>query len=85
MLWPGTLQSLRPHYALTLKPWVDRLEASAARARAAAGEEVYRTWRLYMAAARRDFEEGALDVAQLLARPLSDAPAGLPLRPWWHE
>ena len=77
-------QSLRPHYALTLKAWVERLEASADRARELVGEEVYRTWRLYMAAARGGFEEGSLDVAQLLlARPGPGGPAELPLRPWW--
>jgi cyclopropane-fatty-acyl-phospholipid synthase len=79
------VQSLRPHYALTLKAWVERLEASAGEARALVGEEVYRTWRLYMAAARGGFEEGSLDVAQLLlARPGPRGPAALPLRPWWH-
>ena len=79
------VQSLRPHYALTLRAWVERLEASASRARALAGEEVFRTWRIYMAAARRGFEDGSLDVAQmLLARPDADGPAALPLRPWWH-
>ena len=78
-------QRLRPHYALTLKAWVERLEANAEHARELAGEEVFRTWRLYMAAARRGFEDGSLDVAQvLLARPDSTGPADLPLRPWWH-
>jgi cyclopropane-fatty-acyl-phospholipid synthase len=80
------VQSLRPHYALTLKAWVERLEASAERARELAGDEVYRTWRLYMAAAQRGFEEGSLDVAQLLlARPGANRPAELPLRPWWLQ
>ena len=80
------VQSLRPHYALTLKAWVERLEASADRARELVDEEVYRTWRIYMAAARRGFEDGSLDVAQLLlARPEPDGPAPLPLRPWWHR
>jgi len=79
------VQSLRPHYALTLKAWVERLEASTDEARALVGEEVYRTWRLYMAAARGGFEMGSLDVAQLLlARPGPDGPAKLPLRPWWQ-
>ena len=79
------VQSLRPHYALTLKAWVDRLEASADRARELVDEEVYRTWRIYMAAARRGFEDGSLDVAQLLlARPGNEGPARLPLRPWWQ-
>ena len=77
-------QSLRPHYALTLQAWVRRLEAHADDARRLAGDEVYRTWRLYMAAARRGFETGALDVIQvLLARPAVDGPAPRPLRPWW--
>jgi cyclopropane-fatty-acyl-phospholipid synthase len=77
-------QSLRPHYALTLKAWVSRLEVAADRARALVDEEVYRTWRLYMAAARGGFEDGSLDVAQLLlARSATDRPADLPLRPWW--
>jgi len=77
-------QSLRPHYALTLKAWVERLEASAERARELVDEEVYRTWRLYMAGARSGFEEGSLDVAQLLlGRSQWSGPAALPLRPWW--
>ncbi len=79
------VQRLRPHYALTLKAWVGRLEASADRARELVGEEVFRTWRLYMAAARTGFEDGSLDVAQLLlARPDDHGPAQLPLRPWWQ-
>lgn len=79
------VQRLRPHYALTLKAWVERLEAAADRARELVGEEVFRTWRIYMAAARRGFEDGSLDVAQLLlARPGADGPAALPLRPWWE-
>ena len=80
------VESLRPHYALTLKAWVERLEASADRARELVDEEVYRTWRIYMAAARRGFDDGSLDVAQLLlARPEPAGPAALPLRPWWHR
>ena len=79
------VQRLRQHYALTLKAWVERLEASADRARELVGEEVFRTWRIYMAASRRGFEDGSLEVAQLLlARPADDGPARLSLRPWWH-
>jgi len=78
------VQLLRPHYALTLRAWVARLERAWDAAVEAAGEEVARTWRLYMAGARRGFERGELDVAQLLlARPLADGtPAARPLRPW---
>jgi cyclopropane-fatty-acyl-phospholipid synthase len=78
------VQSLRPHYALTLAAWVARLEASWDEAVAAAGEEVARTWRLYMSAARLGFERGDLDVCQLLlAKPDRGSPARVPLRPWW--
>jgi cyclopropane-fatty-acyl-phospholipid synthase len=78
------VQSLRPHYALTLAAWVARLEANWDAALAAAGEEVARTWRLYMSAAQLGFERGDLDVCQLLlAKPDRDGPARLPLRPWW--
>jgi len=78
------VQALRPHYALTLEAWVSRLEANWEAAVAAAGEEVARTWRLYMSAARRGFESGDLDVAQLLfARPGPQGPAERPVRPWW--
>ncbi len=78
------LQSLRPHYALTLAAWIARLEKGWDEAVAAAGAEVARTWRLYMSAARLGFEHGDLDVCQLLlARPDPNGPARLPLRPWW--
>jgi cyclopropane-fatty-acyl-phospholipid synthase len=79
------VESLRPHYALTLAAWVRGLEAHWDAAVAAAGEEVARTWRLYMTAARLGFEHGDLDVFQmLLARPAEDGPASRPLRPWWR-
>jgi cyclopropane-fatty-acyl-phospholipid synthase len=78
------VQSLRAHYALTLAAWVERLEASWDAAVTAAGEEVARTWRLYMSGARLGFERAELDVCQLLlAKPGVDGPAVLPLRPWW--
>jgi cyclopropane-fatty-acyl-phospholipid synthase len=78
------VQSLRAHYALTLAAWVARLEANWAAAVDAAGEEVARTWRLYMSAARLGFERGELDVCQLLlVKPADGRPAGVPLRPWW--
>ncbi len=79
------VQSLRPHYALTLAAWVSRLEARWDEAVAAAGAEVARTWRLYLSGARLGFERGDLDVCQLLlARPQGRGrPAEVPLRPWW--
>jgi cyclopropane-fatty-acyl-phospholipid synthase len=79
------VQSLRQHYALTLAAWVSRLESHWDEAVAAAGDEVCRTWRLYMSAARGGFEHGDLDVCQLLLakRRQDGSPADVPLRPWW--
>lgn len=60
------VESLREHYALTLRHWVRRLEARAAEAIAIVGEERYRVWRLYMAGAARSFATGRLGVVQML-------------------
>jgi cyclopropane-fatty-acyl-phospholipid synthase len=78
------VESLRPHYALTLRHWVRRLEDRWDEAVAAAGETVARTWRLYMAGVVPEFEVARIDVhQQLLALPrldgTSDAP---PTRNW---
>jgi cyclopropane-fatty-acyl-phospholipid synthase len=79
------VELLRPHYALTLRAWVQRLERNWDAAVSAAGTEVARTWRLYMSGARIGFERGDLDVAQLLlGRPQAEgSPVDRPLRPWW--
>ncbi|MGH2393067.1 MAG: class I SAM-dependent methyltransferase, partial [Candidatus Limnocylindria bacterium] len=60
------VESLRPHYARTLRQWVARLESNWDEAVAAAGEAIARTWRLYMAAAAAGFEASRLDVHQQL-------------------
>jgi cyclopropane-fatty-acyl-phospholipid synthase len=73
------VESLRPHYALTLRHWVANLEAHWDEAVAAAGETVARTWRLYMAAAAIGFEAARLDVhQQLLALPRVDGSCDAP-------
>jgi cyclopropane-fatty-acyl-phospholipid synthase len=75
------LESLREHYALTLRAWVSRLEAHAAEAIAMTDARVYRTWRLYMAGSAYGFASGRLNVVQtLLGKPLHDGPAPVPLR-----
>jgi cyclopropane-fatty-acyl-phospholipid synthase len=67
------VESLRPHYARTLRHWVARLEERWDDAVASAGETVARTWRLYMAGAAVGFEAAQLDVhQQLLALPRAD-------------
>jgi cyclopropane-fatty-acyl-phospholipid synthase len=60
------VESLRGGYALTLRHWVTNLEVNRDEAIAATGEQVYRIWRLYMAASAVAFESAAISVYQLL-------------------
>ncbi len=61
------VEGLRPHYALTLRHWVQRLEANRDAALREVGEATYRVWRLYMAACALDFEAGTTGIYQILA------------------
>ncbi len=64
------VESLREHYALTLRRWVARLEAHAAEARHFTSDVTYRIWRLYMAASIHAFQTGRVNIYQtLLAKP----------------
>lgn len=60
-------EGLRPHYALTLRHWVRRLEANVDAALREVDEPTYRVWRLYMAACALEFESGGTGVYQVLA------------------
>lgn len=62
------LEQLRPHYALTLREWVARLDANRDQALAVATDTDLRIWRLYMAGSALSFEAGKLGVIQLLGR-----------------
>lgn len=68
------VESLRPHYVRTLWHWVERLEANADAARAIAGEQLFRIWRIYMAGSAHAFERGWMSVYQVLAA--KPAPGG---------
>jgi cyclopropane-fatty-acyl-phospholipid synthase len=71
------VEALRPHYALTLRHWVARLERNRARALQFVNEATYRVWRLYMAACALEFESGHIGIYQILAG--KRAPGSLPL------
>jgi len=74
------VENLREHYALTLRQWVRRLEASRAAARKYVDEPTYRVWRLYLAGSAHGFEHGQLAIYQtLLAKPDAGGNTGLPL------
>lgn len=73
------VENLREHYAITLRRWVARLEASWSDAVDIAGEERARTWRLFMAGAAHQFAHGRLAVHQvLLGRPDADGRVEVP-------
>ncbi|MFF3512103.1 class I SAM-dependent methyltransferase [Streptomyces sp. NPDC002573] len=80
------VESLREHYALTLRAWVGGLEAQWGRAQSLAGPGRARVWRLYMAASALAFERNRIGVNQVLAvRTPESGASGLPLRPrTWH-
>ncbi len=61
------VEGLRPHYALTLRHWVQRLEANRDAALREVDEPTYRVWRLYMAACALEFESGGTGIYQVLA------------------
>ena len=73
------VEALRPHYALTLRHWVARLEANHARALQYVNEATYRVWRLYMAACALEFESGGVGIYQVLATKRTAGDLPLPL------
>jgi cyclopropane-fatty-acyl-phospholipid synthase len=74
------LESLREHYALTLRRWVRNLEDSWDEAVAEVGSARARIWRLYMAGSALGFEAGRLQVHQVLAVRSDAGPSGMPLQ-----
>jgi cyclopropane-fatty-acyl-phospholipid synthase len=79
------LESLREHYALTLRAWVRNLESSWDDAVAEVGSGRARVWRLYMAASALNFEAGRTQVHQVLAVRPDRGRSGLPLRPRFED
>jgi cyclopropane-fatty-acyl-phospholipid synthase len=73
------VESLREHYALTLRQWVTNLEQDWDRAVQLAGEGRARVWRLYMAASAIGFEDGGVNVHQILGVvPADGGHSGMP-------
>jgi cyclopropane-fatty-acyl-phospholipid synthase len=76
------VESLREHYALTLRRWVANLEEHWDEAVAEVGAPRARVWRLYMAGSAVNFEAGRTQVHQALSVPREPGGrSGLPLRP----
>ena len=80
------VESLREHYALTLRSWVERLEADWDEAVRLVGVQRARVWKLYMTGSRVGFEQGSIAVHQILAvRQGATGESGIPLsRADWY-
>ncbi|MGW8955026.1 class I SAM-dependent methyltransferase [Streptomyces sp. NPDC055709] len=75
------VESIREHYAHTLRVWVANLEADWKRAVRRTSPGRARIWRLYMAACALAFERNRIGVNQILAVKTPEGGAsGLPLR-----
>jgi len=61
------VEGLRRHYNLTLRCWIQALEAHHDRVVDMVGEATYRVWRLYMAGTAYYFDEGSMGLYQVLA------------------
>ncbi len=77
-------ESLREHYAMTLRDWCANLRDHWDEAVAEVGEGTARVWGLYMAGSRLGFERNRIQLHQVLAvnTPISGG-AAFPLRPDW--
>ncbi len=78
------VESLREHYALTLRAWVANLERRWDEAVAIVGLGRARVWRLYMSAAAVSFEAGHTNLNQVLAVRLgAHGESGMPMTRDW--
>ncbi len=73
------VESLREHYALTLRAWVANLETNWDKAVAASSAGRARIWRLYMAGSALAFSANRLGINQVLAvKPTARGDSGMP-------
>ncbi|HEX4820289.1 MAG TPA: cyclopropane-fatty-acyl-phospholipid synthase family protein [Acidimicrobiales bacterium] len=78
------VESLREHYAKTLRHWVANLEANWDEAVKLVGEARARIWRLYMAGSAVNFEANRTQIHQVLGVKPDGSSSGMPLRSVWE-
>lgn len=79
------VESLREHYALTLRHWVRALVAQHDEALRHVDEPTYRVWRLFMSGSAHGFTSGRLNVYQTLLVKPDHGASRLPLtRADWY-
>jgi cyclopropane-fatty-acyl-phospholipid synthase len=78
------VESLREHYAKTLRFWVANLEANWDEAVRLVGGARARIWRLYMAGSALNFEANRTQIHQVLGVKPRDGRSNMPLRSQWE-
>ncbi len=76
-------ENLREHYARTCAAWCKNLDAHWDEAVAEVGEGTARVWALYLAGSQLGFEQGDIQLHQVLAVRGGAGEGTLPLRPDW--
>jgi cyclopropane-fatty-acyl-phospholipid synthase len=71
------VENLGLHYARTCRQWVERLQSRAEEARSLVGEQIYRTWLLYLTCSAAAFESGSIGLWQFLMRKQWDRTSGV--------
>jgi cyclopropane-fatty-acyl-phospholipid synthase len=81
------VESLREHYARTLRFWGQNLEDNWTRAATMVGEGRTRVWKLYMAGSAVLFDQNKLQIHQVLAVnvPARGGRSGMAWRPTWEH
>ena len=78
------VESLRPHYALTLAHWSRRLEQRLREAADQVAERTLRVWRIYLAGCSHGFAQGWMNLYQVLgSRQVAAGATALPLTRRW--
>ncbi|MCU1461049.1 MAG: SAM-dependent methyltransferase [Acidimicrobiales bacterium] len=78
------VESLREHYARTLRQWVANLEANWDEAVRIVGERRARVWRLYMSGSAVSFENNDVAIHQALGvKTAADGTSGMPATRAW--
>lgn len=75
------LESLREHYALTLRRWVDNLTKRFDEAVEEVGAQRARVWRLYMTGSAGGFERHHLEIHQILSVRPEEGRSAMEFRP----
>jgi cyclopropane-fatty-acyl-phospholipid synthase len=74
------VESLREHYALTLRHWVSNLTKRFDEAVEEVGEQRARVWKMYMSGSAVGFERHHLEIHQILCAKTRDGQSGFDLR-----